>query len=161
MEVRIFSLGAGKDTVVFAANAAANGEDTITGFKGGSSGDKLDVSAFTGNVANSGGVVANTVSSAKFTSTAKVVIVTDQEVLTKDQIKTVLDGGTSGSGIKTTNTKVVVIAENYDNNTAGKIYYITTNADYSSTNLDAFTVETVGSITATTSALAADNIVTI
>lgn len=148
-------------TIVFAATAAANGVDTITGFKGGNGGDKLDVSAFTGSVANSGGVVANTLSSAKFDGTAKVVIVKDEETLTKEQIKTVLDGGASGNGIKTANTKVVVIAENHDNNTAGKIYYITTNTDYSSTNLDAFTVETVGSITATTSALAADNIVTL
>ena len=43
MEVRIFSLGAGKDTVVFAANAAANGEDEITGFTAGT--DKLNFKA--------------------------------------------------------------------------------------------------------------------
>ena len=149
----------GVDTVVFGASNA-NGMNTITGFKGGSSGDKLDVSAFTGSVANSNGVVASALSSAKFNGTAKVVIVTDKDALEIAEIKQVLDG--SNSGIKTASTKVVIIAENQaTSDTAGKIYYITTNADYSSTNLDAFTVETVGSITATTSALAADNIVTI
>ena len=44
--MRTFSLGAGKDTVVFAANAAANGEDEITGFTAGAGGDVLDLSNF-------------------------------------------------------------------------------------------------------------------
>ena len=44
--MRTFSLGAGKDTVVFANDATNNGKDTITGFTAGARGDELDFTAF-------------------------------------------------------------------------------------------------------------------
>lgn len=46
------SLGAGADTVVFGADKAANGQDIITNFTAGASGDKLDVSAFLSSAAS-------------------------------------------------------------------------------------------------------------
>ena len=44
------TLNAGADTVVFESTPGANGVDTITGFKAGTDGDKLDVSTLLGEV---------------------------------------------------------------------------------------------------------------
>ncbi len=84
------SLGAGQDTVVFTATAAANGEDTITGFKAGV--DKLNVTDIQTDGAK---VTATDISSGLTSGSGYVVAITDDNGGAK--IYTYTASGTSAS----------------------------------------------------------------
>ena len=109
--MRTFSLGAGADTVVFGASKAANGEDTITNFTAGASGDKLDVSAFLSSAASVDRQTGTGLTSGQVdTTSGKNVIVLSSSVSTATDIKF------TGAN----NTKYVVI-----NETDKKVYFYT------------------------------------
>ena len=60
--MRTFSLGAGKDTVVFESTPSANGQDIITGFTAGAGGDVLAIGS--GNSVN--GLLGESFSASNF-----------------------------------------------------------------------------------------------
>ena len=105
------SLGAGADTVVFGADKDANGEDKITGFTAGASGDKLDVSAFLSSAASVDSQTGTGSTSGQVdTTSSKNVIVLSGSASTATNIK--FTGASS--------TKYVVI-----NDTDKKVYFYT------------------------------------
>ena len=111
MEVRTFSLGAGKDTVVFESTPSANGQDIITGFTAGAGGDKLDVSAFLSSAASVDSQTGTGLTSGQVdTTSSKNVIVLSGSASTATKIKF------TGAN----NTEYVVI-----NDTDKKVYFYT------------------------------------
>lgn len=123
-----FSLGDGADTVVFGASKAANGEDTITNFTAGASGDVLNVKAFLSTVtaaksATSLGTNGSGLSIANLdvsSGSENVLFINDQATLATSNFST------SGSGatlikIKD-NASYVVIAKD---TSVDNIYYVT------------------------------------
>lgn len=124
----IISLGAGEDTVVFGASKAANGEDTITNFTAGASGDALD---FTTNElltsAKFEAFSAVSTSGAAITgSDDEVIVLTDVANLTGITFDT--SGNTANKVKLTANKNYVIITDKDGDNTAGNIYYVSAGA---------------------------------
>ena len=153
------------DTVVFAATAAANGVDTITGFTAGntsSGGDVLNFAAFLGKTTAISGASGNglgadgtgvAISSSGFDATASgagnVIYVNDKAELTKANFASSAAGK---NVIKVdTNTDYVVIAKDDVNNT-NTIYYVEVG-----TNANSATVTSVGTINIPADAFVAGN----
>ena len=137
MEVRIFSLGAGADTVMFGASKAANGEDTITNFTAGAtSGDVLNVSAFTGSGSSAGKVQIESTTAGTGDLSSKLVLVS------KKAISADIFDGTGTTKFRLDNNQKLFVVDTTDNS----LYFVTAATDMSSGSA---TVEKVGTITAT------------
>ena len=151
------------DTIIFAATAAANGKDTITGFTAGPGGDVLNFAAFLGNTiaisgasgsglgdGGSGVAISTSGFDAAASGAGNVIYVKDvTSPLTKANF-----GSSAGEKnvIKVaTETNYVVIAKDTANNT-NTIYYVEVGTD--ETNA---TVTPVGTINTLTNAFVADN----
>lgn len=145
-------------TIVFAATAAANGEDTITGFTAGSSKDVLDVSAFLGatnaKVHSSGGLGSDG-SGVAITSSGFDAAASDAGNVIYVKDATSLEASNFGSSASTNvikvaaNTDYVVIAKGATNST---IYYVEVGTDVA-----AATVTSVGTINTPSEAFVAGN----
>ena len=149
---------AAKTTIVFAATAAANGEDEITGFKAGTDAVVLNFAAFLGkttaSTASSGGLGSKGsgvgISSSGFNATASsagnVIYVNDKAELTKENFGSSADKNV----IKVAaSADYVVIAK--DNNTS-TIYYVEVGTDKNNA-----TVTPVGTINTPSDAFVTGN----
>ncbi len=127
MEVKTIS--SGNDTVVFAATAADNGKDTITGFEAGNGKDVLDVSAFLKDTV----VFMKDDASSSKTATGKNVFVASSGTAENVKSNVTFDA----------NANVVVVIGNSGNS---EIYYATAGSNGKITDLTSI-VATVGSVT--------------
>ena len=119
------TLGSGVDTVIFGADVAANGNDTIKGFEAGVGKDILDVSAF---VTTLGSTLTDADVSANLSVTTKGVGVwygsTDGVLDASDIIDT---GTTAGKVTVANGDTVIVLVTTADDHVAGdyNMYYVT------------------------------------
>ena len=138
-------------TIVFAANAAANGEDTITNFTAGSNGDKLNISAFT---TKAGQLKTADASSASLevgsTNSIGVLFKDDDGKITASDVVT--SSASNGQIQVASGEKAVVLVTNATSASAGGLYNI-----YYITGGDTATVELVGNVTTTAAALTLDD----
>ncbi len=143
--MRTFSLGAGKDTVVFAANAAANGEDTITGFKAGTGAD-ADVLNFkaTGGTGTAT-IIGETGSGDSTAATANIAIVSYAADISEIQFSSAAASSAKDVGLSTAG-KYIIIADKDGDDQAGNIYLITTNTTYATNTSTEMTVELLGTV---------------
>lgn len=118
-------LGAVKETVVFAATAATNGVDAITGFTFGNGNDVLSFASFI--AAQKAEFLAKTLAGSTDASGKNVLELTDVQTLTAANF----GAAASATVIKTTaNQKLVVFADvNNDADTVENIYFVTTDAN--------------------------------
>ena len=139
--MRTFSLGAGKDTVVFAATAAANGEDEITGFTAGASADVLNFKATGGkgtakiiDVAGSGNLEADN----------NIAIVSYAANISQIQFSSASADAAKEVGLSVKG-KYIIITDVDGDDQAGNIYLITTNTTFADTSTE-MTVELLGTV---------------
>ena len=137
----IIRLGAGKDTVVFAKDAAANGVDTITNFTAGAtSGDVLNFAAFLGKTTAflSGTGKSGSADTTTVTSVKSVVLLQKDAAENADKI------------IFNNSGKYVVIVEDSTTSTSGNVYYFEATSGqevFGSSFANTFTkVATVGTV---------------
>lgn len=137
----ILASGHAATTIVFENTAAANGEDTITGFKAGaSSGDKLDFTAT--------GVTKGTVTlagSGDLSSGSGIGVITG--VADISEIKFTSSAASSAKNVNLADVgQYIIITDKDDDGKAGNIYLITTNkASATNTSTD-MTIELLGTV---------------
>ena len=123
--MRTFSLGAGKDTVVFSSKSSADA-NTITNFTAGSGKDALDFTTKTLLTASSSKFepfATVSTSGAAITGSADgVIVLTDVADLKGITFDT---SGSSANKVKlTANKNYIIITDKNGDNTAGNIYYV-------------------------------------
>ena len=143
MEVKTISLGAGKDTVVFAANAAANGEDEITGFKAGT-GTDADVLNFTATGVKKGNPDVNFSDGTSLSSGSGIGVVA---VAGSGNLKFVSSSSADANGkVNLANKGNYIIITDVDGDgQAGNIYLVTAGTN-NATSSDDITITLLGTV---------------
>ena len=112
--MRTFTLGAGKDTVVFESTPGTNGQDVITNFTAGANGDKLAVGG-------TSGLLGEEFAPAKFTTASGAINLTSKQVLIHTG-STAIDptAGSNNTSFKTSS------GTNYQISTSQKLFVVDT-----------------------------------
>ena len=141
--MRTFSLGAGKDTVVFAANAAANGEDEITGFKAGT-GTDADVLNFTATGVTKGNPDVDSSNGTSLDSGSGIGVVA---VAGSGDLKFVSSSSADENGkVNLANKGNYIIITDVDGDgQAGNIYLVTAGTN-NATSSDDITITLLGTV---------------
>ena len=145
-------LNAGKDTVVFAATAALNGNDTITGFDAGASSDVINVNAFLSaavDANNGSSTLGVSITSGDIdiaTSPANVALVynTAGTIVDADIVGTAT--ATNGEIVMDNNQKAVIFVATASTATTANMYYVTAGSTAGTND----TVTLVGTVSLTT-----------
>lgn len=109
----------GSNTLIFAADLANNGTDTITGFNAGtvaSGGDVLNVNAF--SAVGTSAVVTGATTGQATIAGAQVILVTDNADATFSNVLAVMNAAINTTGVVTSNTVILI-----DNGTDTRVYY--------------------------------------
>ena len=135
------SLGAGKDTVVFAANAAANGEDEITGFKAGT-GTDADVLDFTETGVKKGTLDVDSSDGTSLSSGSGIGVVA---VAGSGKLEFVSSADTKGEVNLADKGNYIIITDVDGDGQAGNIYLVTAGTN-NATSSDDITITLLGTV---------------
>lgn len=136
-----------KDNIIFAATAAGNGTDSITGFEQGASKDILDFTGFltATKAAMNAVITANPGGTTALENDVSLVvdIAGGQDITTAAGLKTAIEAGGEYANLDMANSEsgIVITAANSDAGTAQNVFYVSTDAS------GVFTVTLVGTVT--------------
>ena len=133
------TISAGKDTVFFAATAAANGEDTITGFTAGTGAD-ADVLNFKATGVKG---TAQIVGSGTLSDSSGIGVITGVESIEKINFKT--SASSAGDVVLSKKGSYIIITDVDGDDKAGNIYLVTAGTD-NATSSDDITITLLGTV---------------